>query len=147
MTDVVYNRGKFRIMDGLLDLSGANLRAILATAATVGGQPLGAGWDDPDLDTLADLDAIVDVTLHTADRQTPANPTVTQDDANDRANADFDNIAFGAVASQSALAIFIYDEGGGTDATRFLVYGSNTNFPQPLDGGLTVQVNDWLRGV
>lgn len=147
MTDVVYNRGKFRIMNNTTDLEGANLRAILATSATSGGADIGAGWDSPDLNSLADLDALTDVTLHTADRQPLSNPTVSEDDANDRADADCDNIAFGAVAGQSARAIFIYDEGGGTDADRWLIYGSDTNFPQPLDGGLTVQVNDWLRGV
>lgn len=144
MTDVVYNRGKFRIMSGATDLDGVNLRAILATHPTTA---LGVGWDDPDLNTVADLDAVVDVTLHTTDRQTLTNPTVAEDDANNRVNADADNIAFGAVAGEVARAIFIYDEGGGTDATRELIYGSDTNFPQPLDGGLTVQVNDWLRGV
>lgn len=143
MTEVVYNRGKLLISQGLIVAGSTNLRAILATHASTA---LGAGWDEPDLNTVAELDAITNVTLKLTDRVSLASVTVTEDDTNNRVNIDCANLAFAAEAATFARGIFIYDATTDTnDTTRLLIYGSNTNFPQPLDGGLTVQINDFLR--
>lgn len=147
MSEVLYNRGAFLIVSGTPTLTGAtSIRAILAVSATSGGAALGAGWDNKDLNTVAELDALTDVTLLTADRVSLTTGTITEDDTNDRVNLDTDNFSFDPVAGQSARAIFLYDATVDTDdTTRLLICGSNTNFPQPLDGGLTVQVADWMR--
>lgn len=139
MAEVVYNRGKTRILNGDTPLDTADLRMLI-----IAGASLGAGWDEPDLDTVADLDAVANVTIH-AERVALTGESVTQDDTNNRANADANDVVFAAAAGVTARAAVIYDEGGGADATRHLISGHDTNFPQPMDGGLTVQIADWLR--
>jgi len=137
MAEIVYNRGKTRILAGDTPLDSADLRMlILITSKT--------GADDPDLDTVADVDAVGTVAIH-SERVALTGETVTQDDTNNRANADSGNVTFAAAPGVTALAAVIYDEGGGTDATRHLVSFHDTGFPQPMDGGLVVTVNDWLR--
>ena len=139
MAEVVYNRGKTRIVAGDTALDTSDLRMLLVTGTKVGA-------DNPDLNTVADLDAVTGVGIH-AERVALASKTVGQDDANNRANADCADVVFASAAGVTALAAVIYDEGGGTDATRHLVSFHDTNFGagKPLDGGLTVQVADWLR--
>ena len=138
MAETVYNRGKTRVFAGDTPLDTADLRMLIVTGTTTGAS-------NPDLNTVADLDAVAGVGIHT-ERVALTGETVTQDDTNNRANADADAVVFAAAPAVSALAAVIYDEGGGTDATRFLVSFHDTGFPQPMDGGLTVNIADWLRG-
>jgi hypothetical protein len=140
MAEIVYNRGKFRIMTAAFDLDGTSLRACYISGTKTGA-------DDPDLDTVADLDAVASVVV-SADRATPGTQTVTQDDTNNRANVDCANFSFPAAAGVTALALVFYDEGGGADATRHLLSFYDTGFGAglPVDGGLNVTVNDYLRG-
>jgi hypothetical protein len=140
MAEIVYNRGKTRILAGDTALDTSDLRMALITGTVTGA-------DSPDLNTVADLDAVSGVGIHT-ERVALSSKTVTQDDTNDRANADCADVEFAAAAGVTALAAVVYDEGSGTDATRHLVSYHDTNFGagKPLDGGLTVQVADWLRG-
>jgi hypothetical protein len=137
MAEIVYNRGKTRILAGDTPLDSADLRMlILITSKT--------GADEPDLDTVADVDAVGTVAIH-SERIALTGEAVAQDDTNNRANADSGNVTFAAAPGVSALAAIIYDEGGGTDATRYLMSFHDTGFPQPMDGGLVVTINDWLR--
>lgn len=140
MAEIWYNRGKTRVLEALTDLNGTALRMGLIIGTKTGA-------DNPDLNTVADLDAVAGVGIHT-ERVALSSPTVTQDDTNNRANADCNDVVFGAAAGVTALAAIVYDEGGGTDATRHLLTFHDTNFGagKPLDGGLTVQVADWARG-
>lgn len=138
MAETVTNRGKTRILAGDTPLDTADLRMLIFTGTAT-------GTNDPDLNTVADLDAVSGVAIH-SERIALASRTVTEDDTNNRANADCADVVFAAAPGVTAQGVAIYDEGGGTDATRHLISIHNTGFPQPVDGGLTVAVTDWLRG-
>lgn len=140
MAEVAYNRGKTRIAAGDSPLDTSDLRMLLIV-----GSSLPAGWDNPDLNTVADLDAVTDVAIH-SERIALASLTVTQDDANNRANADSANVVFAPAPGVTARAGVIYDHAaGGADNARYLIVGSSTGFPVPLDGGLTLTIADWAR--
>jgi hypothetical protein len=140
MAAIWYNRGKTRVLAGDTALDSTDIRAGLITGTKTGA-------DNPDLNTVADLDAVSGVGIHT-ERVALASKTVTQDDTNNRANVDSADIVFASSAGVTALAWFTYDEGGGTDATRHLLTFDDVNFGagKPLDGGLTITVADWARG-
>jgi hypothetical protein len=142
MAEVVYNRGKQRIMTAQFDLDGTSLRACYISGTKTGAS-------DPDLDTVADLDAVTSVVV-SGDRATPGTQAVAQNDTNDRGEADCANFSFPAAAGVTALALVLYDEGGGTDATRHLLAFYDTGFGAglPVDGGLNVTIgaNGYLWG-
>lgn len=135
MAEVVYNRGKLRLASQ--HTTAITWRATLFTGTQTGTL-------DPDLNTIADLDAVTSVGIHT-ERLTPASVTYTEDDTNDRVAIDCANLTFAAAAGVTAQGIVFYHEGSGTDATRELICGSTTGFPVPIDGGLVVTVTDFLR--
>jgi len=135
MTETMTNRGKYRAArDGLNTLS---LRAAIFTGTQTGA-------NDPDLNTVSALDAVAGIAIHT-ERLTPASITFTQDDANNRLNVDCANLAYAASVGTTAQGLIIYDEGGGTDATRDLIFIFTTGFPAVMDGGLNVTINDFVR--
>ena len=142
MAAIMYNRGKFRIANGTTKLDGTgDLRMLLIITSKTGA-------DEPDLDTVADLDAVGTVAIH-SERVALTGESLTQDDTNNRFNADANTVAFAVSAGVSALACVIYDEAGGTDATRHLLMFDDTNFGagKSLDGGLNVNIAaDYLRG-
>lgn len=140
MAEVVYNIAKDRIAKGQLVFGTTVLKALLVITSKTGAS-------DPDLATLAAIDAVGTVAFHT-DRQTLTTVTATQDNANDRENIDSANIAFGASAGVTALAMIIYDATTDTtDTTRLPVAFYDTGFGAglPIDGGLNVTVTDFLR--
>lgn len=137
MAETVTNRGKTRILAGDSPLDSADLRMLVILGTQT-------GVNDPDLNTVADLDAVTGVSIHT-ERVALAGKTVTEDDTNNRAAADSDDVVFAAAPGVTAQGVAVYDEGGGADATRPLIAIYTTGFPQPMDGGLTVTVADWLR--
>jgi hypothetical protein len=103
------------------------------------------GASDPDLATMAAIDAVGTVAFH-SERVTLASVTVTTDNTNDRVNIDSGNITFAAAPGVSALAMIIYDATTDTnDTTRIPITFHDTGFPQPMDGGLVVSVADFLR--
>lgn len=136
MADVITNRGKYRILNAFLSANDVRM------CAFTGAQPADAAI--PDLNTVADLDAVTSVAIHT-ERLTLSGETVTEDDTNDRAAYDSANAVFAAAAGVTAQGVAIYDEGSGTDATRDLIVVYKTGFPQPMDGGLTINVADLIR--
>lgn len=136
MAESVTNRGKY-----LLSTTGTaalNWRACVITGTQTGVHSV-------DLNTVADLDAVTGVSIHTERIDIDAGVTATEDDANDRVNIDSGNITFAAAPGVTAQGVAFYHEGGGTDATRELVSVHTTGFPQPMDGGLVVNVSDFLR--
>jgi hypothetical protein len=140
MAEVVYNIAKDRIAKGQLVFGTTVLKALLVITSKTGAS-------DPDLATLAAIDAVGTVAFHT-DRQTLTTVVATQDNANDRENIDSANIAFGASAGVTALAMIIYDATTDTtDTTRLPVAFYDTGFGAglPIDGGLNVTVTDFLR--
>jgi hypothetical protein len=140
MAEVVYNVAKDRVAKGQLVFGTTTLKAVLVITSKTGAA-------DPDLATLAAIDAVGTVAFHT-DRQTLTGVTATQDNTNDRENIDSGNLAFGASAGVTALAMILYDASTDTsDATRIPVAFYDTGFGAglPLDGGLNVTINDFLR--
>lgn len=135
MAESMTNRGKFR-------LAQQHVTAISWRAALVTGTQ--TGIHDVDLNTVADLDAVTSVGIHT-ERLTPASVTYTEDDTNNRVNIDCANLTFAAAPGVTAQALIFYDEGGGADSTRDLISVHSTGFPVPIDGGLVVTVTDFLR--
>ena len=139
MTETVTNRGATRILAADSPLDSGDLRMLVILGTTT-------GIHDRTLNTLADLDAVTGVSFH-SERIALASKTVTEDDGNNRANADAADVVFAAAAGVTAVGVAIYDEGGGTDATRPLISIHSTGFPKPMDGGLTVALpNGWLNG-
>lgn len=138
MAEIVYNVGKTRIANGDTPLDSADLRMLIVITSKTGA-------DNPDLATLAAIDAVGTVAFH-SERVALSSLTVTQDDTNNRANADSGNVSFAAAPGVTALAAIIYDHaGGGSDSARYPIAFYDTGFPQPMDGGLNVTVNDFLR--
>jgi hypothetical protein len=134
-----YNRGADRILE--LAITGTlDLRCILITGNAT-------GVIDQDLDTVAAIDALNSgaTNIHT-ERITLAGEASAEDDTNNRANFSVTfPIVFAAAPGVTAVAAVVYDEGGGTDATRHLIAGSTTGFPQPVDGGLNLTGTDLFR--
>lgn len=138
MADIVYNQGAQAFMNAALTGSALDLRA----AYTFGA---GTGMDNRDLNFVSEVDALTNVSISTS-RQALTGEASTLDEANDRANVDSGDITFPAHATETpATAMIIYHEGGGADASRQLVACYTSGFPQPVNGGLVVTVNDFLR--
>lgn len=135
MADVVYNRGKYRFTN--TGVPGLTIRAAVFTGTATGADAL-------TLNTVADLDAVTSVAIHT-ERLTPASITVTEDDANNRVNIDCANLVFAAAPGVTAQGLVFYHEAAAADASRELLTCHTTGFPQPMDGGLNVTVNDFAR--
>lgn len=140
MAEVVYNVGKARALAGLITSGTANLAAALVITSKTGAA-------DPDLATMAAIDAVGTVAFH-SQRVTLTSVTVTTDNTNDRVNIDSADITFPAAAGVTALAMIVYDKTTDTtDTTRIPIAFYDTNFGAgvPLDGGLVVAVADLLR--
>ena len=140
MAEVVYNVGKARALAGLITAGTANLAAALIITSKTGAA-------DPDLATMAAIDAVGTVAFH-SQRVTLTGVTVTTDNTNDRINIDSADITFSASAGVTALAMVIYDKTTDTnDTTRIPLAFYDTNFGAgvPLDGGIVVAVTDFLR--
>lgn len=139
MAVVTYNRGADVILEHALSTNAMDLRCALVLADVT-------GLIDQDLNTVADVDALNAgaTNIHT-ERVAVTGETSTQDDVNNRANFDLADVVFAPAAGVDALGAVLYEEGGATDATRDLVWGMTFAAAQPVDGGLTLTVNDILR--
>lgn len=135
MAETVTNRGKYLI--ATVGLNNLDLRMCVFTGTQTGA-------NDPDLNTVADLDAVSGIAIH-SERLTLASETVTEDDTNNRANADCANLSFAASPGTTAQGVAIYHEASAADSSREIVAIYTTGFPQPMDGGLNVNVTDYLR--
>jgi hypothetical protein len=135
VAEVVYNRGKYL-------LARQHVQAIAWRATLIIGTT--TGTLDPDLNTVADLDAVSGVSIHT-ERLTPASVVYTENDTNDRLEIDCANLTFAAAPGVTAVGLVFYHEQAAADATRELISMHNTGFPVPVDGGLVVTVTDFLR--
>lgn len=150
MAEVVYNIAKERIFKGLTDLDGGDLRALYIVTSKTGAS-------DPDLGTLAAIDAVGTVAFcANAQRVTLSGLSVPAfDAANDRAVATATAFSFPAIA-ETALALIIFDNNSqaGTpptgDTLRFPLLFTDTGFGAGIDltsGGLNITLtNGWLRG-
>jgi hypothetical protein len=130
VAEVAYNAGKARLLAGA---------AAVITSKT--------GASDPDLATMAAIDAVGTVAFATQ-RVTLTGVSVTTDNANDRVNLDSADFSFSAAAGVTALAVIIYDATTDTnDTTRIPLFFYDTGFGAglPMDGGLNVTVTDFAR--
>lgn len=134
MAETVTNRGKHRLATS--DFTAADLRMCYFTGTATGA-------NDPDLNTVADLEAVTGITV-AAERIALTGESATEDDVNNRENLDAGNVAFSAAPGVTAQGVAIYVEGA-TDAARDIVAIYTTGFPQPVDGGLNVNITDYLR--
>lgn len=94
-----------------------------------------------DHDFLGDQTGFVEISVASYARQTVTTKAVNIDDANDRVELDFDNIAFGNLETgQTADAVQFYRQTGGNDATPndddLICYiDTATGLPAVLGGG------------
>lgn len=83
----------------------------------------------------------VEITVASYARQTVTTKAVTIDDANDRVELDFDNIAFGNLETgQTVESLIFYEQTGGSDATPaddplIARVDTATGLPATLGGG------------
>jgi phosphoenolpyruvate-protein kinase (PTS system EI component) len=134
VAETTTNRGKNEILSAILAKD-------MRVAVILGTQ---TGVNDPDLNTLAELDAVSGVSLH-SERIALSSEAVTEDDANNRSGFDAANVSFAAAPGVTAQGVALYEEVGGSDSTRLLYATYTTGFPQPMDGGLNVTIADLLR--
>ena len=137
MAVVTYNRGADRIMECALTSAALDLRCALVLGSTT-------GVIDQDLDTVADIDALSGVSLH-SERIAATGEASTQDDTNNRANVDMGDFVFAPSVGVTALGAVVYDETTGADSGRELVWGMTFAVAQPIDGGFTLGIADLLR--
>lgn len=134
MAEVVYNRFKYRSARAETDWDGGDIRCLLLETTA-------AGASDPDLDSVADLLAVGSVAELVATsyaRKALTGEAVNLSDANNRAELDAAIpvwTALGAASGDAVVAAVIYDEGGGTDASRWLISYHDSGFPVSLNGG------------
>ena len=136
MAETVMNRGKLLLVTNNVTTLDLRMLGFIGTAV---------GTDDADLNTVADLDAVSGVSIH-SERLTLSGVTATQDDANNRVNIDAANLTFAVAAGVTLAGVAIYVEGV-SDAARQLIATYSTGFPESLDGGLLISVSDFLRGL
>lgn len=135
MAEKVFNRYKARSVAGATVIGTSTIKALLLETTA-------AGAYDPDVATVSALLAIGGVAEMVATNYVRKTVTLTsaQDDANDRANVTLTAVTWTALgiasgADGSIVAVVFYDEGGGTDATRYLISYHDTGFPVITNGG------------
>lgn len=139
MAECVTNRGAHVLMNAALTGTAVDLRMAIVTGSAT-------GLVDRSINTVADIDALnAGATNIHAERVALTGESSTESDANNRANVDAANISFAAAPGVTAVGLIIYNEGGGTDGTRDVVAIYTTGLPQPVDGGLSVTVTDFIR--
>lgn len=141
MAEVMYNVAKARVAAGDLAFDTADIRAVPIVTSTTGAS-------NPDLGTLAAIDAVGTVTFHT-ERIALSALTVTQDNINDRVRIAAGDFSFAPAAGVLALALLIYDNAAGAnDGLRFPIAYYDTGFGAgvPMDGGMDVSLSgDYMR--
>ncbi|MEU0078561.1 hypothetical protein ABZY58_11745 [Micromonospora tulbaghiae] len=137
MAESYTNRGKARALQALLSSLGSNAQMIVITGTQT-------GVHNPDINTVADLDAVASVGIHT-ERLSLTGGAVTEDDTNDRAALDYGNLSFAAAPGVTAQGVALIDSSGANDGVRDVLSVHTTGFPVPMDGGLNVNIADLVR--
>jgi hypothetical protein len=115
MANLIYNKFLQLNASGQLDLDAAGtvLRVLLERSTST----YAPNKDHDFLDSFTTGGGI-EITVASYSRKTLANKAVNLDDPNDRAEFDFDDVAFGALESgQTVNGIIIYQQIGGDDLT------------------------------
>lgn len=134
MPQTMMNRFKFDLIADYIAANDVRMLGIIGTTV---------GVNNPDLNTVADLDAVVGVSIH-SERLPITGEAVAQNDAADRAELSSNSPAFAVAGGVTLVGVALYEEGGGTDATRTLLGTYTDNFPAALDTGLIINVTDLL---
>lgn len=138
MAEIWYNSGKLRLTQGAILTGSTTLAAYIVITSKTGA-------DDPDLATMAAIDAIGTVAFH-GTRTILSAVTVATDAVNNRVDIDCGVISYGAAGGVTALAMIICDITDDTSmATRIPISFYDTGFPQPMDGGLVINVTNFAR--
>lgn len=113
MANFIFNKAKQALASGSLDLDTSVLRALAA-------EDTSAGTPTADHDYLDDLLSAVltEITASGYSRQTLGSASVTENDTDDRAEADYADVNFGnAAAGQTVKGFLVYQQVGGDDTT------------------------------
>lgn len=138
MAEGTYNVGKAEILRADIDLETADIRMLLL---------VGALTFNPDHATItAVLAANTEASGGSYARQALTSETVTQDDANNRANFDCATVDFGALTANTPTAAVIYLHVG-ADGSNIPISFHDSGFGAAANGaGYTVTTpNDVLR--
>lgn len=136
MADMMYNVAKVRLNSGLTQWGGATpstVKALLLASTAAGAQVAS-------LTTVAALLAVSGVTEVSSSshpsyaRQTLGGLSTTQDDPNTRGDLKANNTVWLGANFATIYAMVTFDEGGGTDATRYLMTYHDTSFPIVTNG-------------
>lgn len=142
MAEVVYNRAKLRIGQGLTVLDSSTLRVLVLRIAPI-------GVTDPDLTTITALLAVATAAEASGTgytRKVITGASGTQNNTADRADFDAADVTWVGANWGNFTAVVFYDEGGGTDATRYPLLYSDTNAGFATNGGdVTMTITDFLR--
>ena len=140
MADTVFNRGKYLLTTGGIVWGTTDMRALLIKTDDNGTLPSGAY--DPDLNTVADLEAVSNVSEMSGtgySRKTMGGMAATEDDTNNRVVLDANDLTWTAINAGTARAVVVYKYNA-SDASAELLSIHDTNFPKTTNGGdLTVQ--------
>ena len=130
MANGVYNRGKYLVATAGVNLASADLRVLLVKDTYA---------FNPDHNFVADVVAgALEISAAGYSRQTLANKTVTEDDANDFAYLDADDPAFGSIAAGQTVGGMVLFIHTGSDATAQLV--AFYDLADTLTNGLALSV-------
>lgn len=113
MANILYNRGKERILKGVLSLTSQTIKLALVTSGYI-----------PDKDSHLNFDDVtneVSGTGYTAGGKALANRVVTQDDINDRAEFDADDVIW-TVSTITARAAVLYRDTGTPSTSPLIAY-------------------------
>lgn len=153
MSHWLSNKGKLLLMQGLWDDAGAS--AVKLGWVVGASIPTGADTEAEiqDVNTVTEFLALTGVTEGTgalATRQALTRTNVTEDDTNNRANADASNVTVAAVAAgQTIQGGFWYDATTDTnDTTRLFCGVFWFAAGVPTNGSdFTLTITDFLRGI
>lgn len=141
MANVLFTRFFERMASGNLSWASAVIRCMLERSTSTLSP-------NKDMDYVSDLTGFVEVSVASYSRQTIAGAAVNIDDANDRVELDFNDLAFGNLESgQTADALIFYVQTGGNDSSPsddpLIAYiDTATGLPAVLGGGaFSVVVN------
>lgn len=138
MANILYTKGIEQALTAQADLDAAGtvIRCLLERSTST----YSPNKDHDFLDSFT-TGGGVEISVASYARQTVANKAVNIDDANDRVEWDFDDIAFGSLESgQTADALIFYVQIGGDDSTPandpLIAYiDTATGLPATLGGG------------
>ena len=142
MAQTATNKAKYLFATGAIVPGTTDLRMGLL-------KTLAAHTNVPDLNTVADMEAHADFAELTAAgyaRVALTGEAATENDANDRADIDSDNVAFAAISSgETIVGAFIFDNAGGADASRNLLFIYDVTSTPTNGGTVTITVADFVR--